>query len=560
MKTFTQAYKHAMNAMIRGRSYVHIVISSGANFFDFYGDTILSVKQTDDVDPLARRLPTETLEFTVSDYSGEYDPHNPHGMSDLIDVKSSVVLSFGFEVNGGIEWLESDSYFLNEKPIHAGDSATFKASRRLAFLTDTYYKGAFNTNKEAVSLRDKAIDVLTDAGLTSYEFDIPAALGNIKSNAPLPIASHKECLQLIAHAAGGKLYTKPDGKIAIKPFATPTEANGFVLARKAINKKTEKTTSLPAVSQISVKNYIYTQSAESVYPKFELGGDGLTDYRLEYDLLYDARVHTVEGLPGGTGDIAFANFYGRVGDLVVDAPYGNFKVTLIGDDVNINTEIKHVVLTEEGQPDAEDNPLVIDADRLLDVYSEYLPLQLTHSLDYRGNPELQCGDCILYETKYGALALALVLSHTIYFDGALSGTLVLKNISFTTEGELFDNSEKRVYDSDENAVYLAGATHTSEYSMEEMDAYVAFTRDEPAPPPLYTRLSYTGVQLDDALATYRFGIVEVNTKYDLPVVGNLNMLYITKEEHEIYRWDDDKVQYFCVGTDYRNIDVIKGVI
>ena len=61
---------------------------------------------------------------------------------------------------------------------------------------------------------DLAIDVLHDAGVTSYS--IPTYLQNIITYAPLPIATHRECLQLIANAGRCVLYTGVDGEIVMR--------------------------------------------------------------------------------------------------------------------------------------------------------------------------------------------------------------------------------------------------------------------------------------------------------------------------------------------------------
>ena len=54
------------------------------------------------------------------------------------------------------------------------------------------------------------------------------------------------------------------------------------------------------------------------------------------------------------------------------------------------------------------------------------------------------------------------------------------------------------------------------------------------------------------------GVVNVNTRAELPNIGVENCIYIVKEENATYRWDDTNLKYFCVGRDYQEIQIING--
>lgn len=54
-------------------------------------------------------------------------------------------------------------------------------------------------------------------------------------------------------------------------------------------------------------------------------------------------------------------------------------------------------------------------------------------------------------------------------------------------------------------------------------------------------------------------VMEFDTHFDFPVVGQTHTLYIAKKENVLYRWDDTELLYFaCVGTDYNEIELING--
>lgn len=53
-------------------------------------------------------------------------------------------------------------------------------------------------------------------------------------------------------------------------------------------------------------------------------------------------------------------------------------------------------------------------------------------------------------------------------------------------------------------------------------------------------------------------VVPQKTHLEFPTIGDPNSLYLDMTANEIYRWDDENIKYFRVGTDYHNIEVISG--
>lgn len=181
---------------------------------------IVSTKQSHDIDPLSRRLPTEKMQFTILDYEHNYDPDNPTGIYAYVDKNAPVTIQFGYKLpNGLIEWLKSDKYVLNSKPTAKKNQTTFTGTGLIGSLTGTFYKGKLG-NK---SFYDMAEEVLLDADLTLTEQEthpwvIDDALKKMFTTAALPVTTHMNCLQLIAHACRCRLFTDDDNIIHIKPF------------------------------------------------------------------------------------------------------------------------------------------------------------------------------------------------------------------------------------------------------------------------------------------------------------------------------------------------------
>lgn len=186
----------------------------------FVNKDIVSTQQKHDVDPLSRRLPTETMQFTILDYEHKYDPDNPAGIYAYVDKNSPIEIQFGYELpDGSVEWLKPDNYVLNAKPSARNNQATFNGTGLIGSLSGTFYKSKLGSK----SLYNMAEEVLLDAGLTLTEqgtnpWEIDEALKDMFTTAALPIDTHMNCLQLIAHAACCRLYTDDDNIIHIRPF------------------------------------------------------------------------------------------------------------------------------------------------------------------------------------------------------------------------------------------------------------------------------------------------------------------------------------------------------
>ena len=54
--------------------------------------------------------------------------------------------------------------------------------------------------------------------------------------------------------------------------------------------------------------------------------------------------------------------------------------------------------------------------------------------------------------------------------------------------------------------------------------------------------------------------IEFNNRYEFPSIGKENMIYIAKDENRAYRFDEKSLTYYCIGSDYNEIEVIQGIL
>lgn len=53
-------------------------------------------------------------------------------------------------------------------------------------------------------------------------------------------------------------------------------------------------------------------------------------------------------------------------------------------------------------------------------------------------------------------------------------------------------------------------------------------------------------------------VITTDSLYKFPNVGNTRDLYVDSSTNRIYRWSDTDLKYYCVGSDYSEIDIISG--
>lgn len=53
-------------------------------------------------------------------------------------------------------------------------------------------------------------------------------------------------------------------------------------------------------------------------------------------------------------------------------------------------------------------------------------------------------------------------------------------------------------------------------------------------------------------------LITARTMTDFPKIGNVLCIYIDKENNRSYRQDDDDTKYYCIGSDWQDINIISG--
>lgn len=202
----------------RDRLRIHqILMGIGVSFEN--RKIIQSVKN-EYVSPIAEELPALDFSVTVENNNRMFDVENRESAIHYLEIGQEVLVRYGYEAKDGGEITWMDGCVCNLTGWEADDAVmSFSARDKIAGLEEIYWRGRYV--KEGITLYALAEDVLSDAGVEKRDYKLDQYLKKVIVYNPLPCVSHKECLQLIANAARGRLYTDRKGIICITAaFAT----------------------------------------------------------------------------------------------------------------------------------------------------------------------------------------------------------------------------------------------------------------------------------------------------------------------------------------------------
>ena len=101
---------------------------------------ILSFSHEQSSDLLCAELPKNSIEFSLDNTDGKWNPYNPRGIGKYLSERQSVVVRYGTDINGTTEWIRGGEFYLTEWDAPAnGLEARFVARDPFEFMADTMY-------------------------------------------------------------------------------------------------------------------------------------------------------------------------------------------------------------------------------------------------------------------------------------------------------------------------------------------------------------------------------------------------------------------------------------
>ena len=185
----------------------------------FDNQTLISTSRKNTIDHLSNALPSKQFTFTVNNIGGRFSKDDPYSFANFLKAGQDCTYEYGREMDdGSIYRIDGGNVLL--KTWSSNDTqAKFTCVGYMDFMGDTYYKGRYYDPETYGMARLIVEDVLEDAGIENYQID--SSLSRIYFQNPLPITTHKNCLQLIANACRCRLYEDRHGTIVIASAYKP---------------------------------------------------------------------------------------------------------------------------------------------------------------------------------------------------------------------------------------------------------------------------------------------------------------------------------------------------
>lgn len=198
--------------MVNGQGRLRVLQISMGVGINFTNRQIKSSSKKEFLSWISAELPTTDLSLTVKNENRRFDVENEGSTLNFLEIGQKVEVSYGATLsNGEIEIFPGTSLLLDSWKT-SDDEVSFQAKDVVAALNGTYYWGVYGN----ANLYDLAIDVLTDAGLEERDYNIDSYLKNVHVVNPLPVATHAECLQIIANAGRAVIIVDRSGVIHLK--------------------------------------------------------------------------------------------------------------------------------------------------------------------------------------------------------------------------------------------------------------------------------------------------------------------------------------------------------
>ena len=197
------------------RMRIHSIMFGVGLTFD--NRTLISTQRRTSVDHLSNSLPVKQFIFTVNNREKKFNKDNPYSFINFLQMGQECSYMYGREMDDESIYKIDGSDVALQTWSSNDSQAKFTCCGYLDLMADTFYKGQYRPN--GITAYALAEEVFADAGIEDYRID--TYLKRITLKNPLPIQSHKNCLQMIANATQSVLHEDRHGRVIIESSFTP---------------------------------------------------------------------------------------------------------------------------------------------------------------------------------------------------------------------------------------------------------------------------------------------------------------------------------------------------
>lgn len=100
---------------------------------------LISYKHSQTADLLSAELPKNSINFSLDNSTGVWNPENPVGNVKYLADRQEITVRYGFKINGSVEWIKAGTFWISEWETPSnGLEANFTARDLIEFMSDVY--------------------------------------------------------------------------------------------------------------------------------------------------------------------------------------------------------------------------------------------------------------------------------------------------------------------------------------------------------------------------------------------------------------------------------------
>lgn len=387
-------------------------------------DNILSAESKEKTTMINSELPTHTFKFTIDNMNKLFNPDNPEGWYRYILQQQPISYEWGYELDDGtIEWVLGGKMLLTGSVDVGENQVTFSTTTLINYLTKVYKKGVYNANGR--SLYDLAVDVLSDNGIDSSQYNLWEGLKELKTDAPLPKLEARQLLQIISTTGNCIFYTDREDIINIQPFQYVLNTDGmdydFITSKPVVNVQSELYNSIVYINHYSIESAV-----SELFKNESLEISGNTTIEIEYDLATN-----IEAIITG-GTILNATYYGRYAILEITNNSDELVSLIItGNKIGVSQTIDSKQYNADGEDIEYKNDLVTQmvesskSIKLKEFIGNWYNNRNIYSFNNRGDILKDTREILPIETDFSSKLIGYLVENNINYNGAWSGSSVV---------------------------------------------------------------------------------------------------------------------------------------
>lgn len=176
----------------------------------FNKGNIVSYQHEHSGDILCGELPKNMIQFSILNVDGQWSPNNPTGLWRFLSDRQEIIVRYGLDVDGVIEWVPGGVFYLSDWSAPAtGLEATFEARDIFEYLLNQPYSGE-ETGTMAELVTNALGGLISDVSFTPEMSKLTGVLPSEHTAA--------EVIQLCANASCSSVYQNRNGGLSFKKW------------------------------------------------------------------------------------------------------------------------------------------------------------------------------------------------------------------------------------------------------------------------------------------------------------------------------------------------------